>query len=260
MTESITVERERGTLRKTLPRHPEYLFALFHFCSTGVAVLCCRSQPSVREAWPALIVGSALSSLATIGGIVYADSAVHSFLLGLAVSRLAVIGATLHIMYLSNQQSYLFISPFFLQDSCYIHCQWHCYWKRRTADDECSLVAFAGHVSCCPCLEASNDELGYHASLCNQVRLESNHDCFHVQSTSCIISHGRRHVNGTRLHSQPSCCVLTNNRVSQHCHGKCQPVCRNGVGTTRKLSYWSTIYACHGNFCIVWIILSQSLP
>ena len=87
------MERERGTLRKTLTRKPEMIFALVNLVATGAAVFCCRSQVSSREGWPAVIVGSALSSLATLGGIVYADSAIHSFFLGLAVSVAAVTSA-----------------------------------------------------------------------------------------------------------------------------------------------------------------------
>lgn len=83
MTEVI--ERERGTLSKTLPRRTEVIFALVNCAATGAAVLCCHSLVTTRKDWACLVAGSALSSLATIGGIVYADSAIHSLFLGLAV-------------------------------------------------------------------------------------------------------------------------------------------------------------------------------
>lgn len=84
----VEVERERGTLSKTLPKHPEVIIAICHFAATGASILCCHSLIDSRKEWPALVVGSALSSLASIGGIVYADSAIHSLLLGLCVSVL----------------------------------------------------------------------------------------------------------------------------------------------------------------------------
>jgi hypothetical protein len=83
----VEVERERGTLSKTLPKHPEVIIAICHFAATCASmILCCHSLIDSRKEWPALVVGSALSSLASIGGIVYADSAIHSLLLGLCVS------------------------------------------------------------------------------------------------------------------------------------------------------------------------------
>jgi hypothetical protein len=82
----VEVERERGTLSKTLPKHPEVVIAICHFAATGASILCCHSLIDSRKEWPALVVGSALSSLASIGGIIYADSAIHSLLLGLCVS------------------------------------------------------------------------------------------------------------------------------------------------------------------------------
>lgn len=84
--ERASVERERGTLRRTLPRRPDVIFGIANVLAAGAAVLCCRSQVHSHEGWPALVVGAALSSLAVIVGIVYADSALHSFFLGLAVS------------------------------------------------------------------------------------------------------------------------------------------------------------------------------
>jgi hypothetical protein len=84
--ERTDMERERGTLRRTLPRRPDVILGIANVFATGVAVLCCRSQVHSREGWPALVVGAALSSLAAIAGIVYADSAIHSLFLGLAVS------------------------------------------------------------------------------------------------------------------------------------------------------------------------------
>ena len=85
--EVTTMERERGTLNKTLPKHAEVIIAISHFAATGASILCCHSLIDSRQEWPALVVGSALSSLATIGGIVYADSAIHSMLLGICVSN-----------------------------------------------------------------------------------------------------------------------------------------------------------------------------
>jgi hypothetical protein len=91
----VPVERERGTLSKTLPKRPEIIFALVHLAATGASTLCCYSLVETRQEWPALVVGSALSSLATIGGIVYADSAIHALFLGLAVSK-SVMAAPRH--------------------------------------------------------------------------------------------------------------------------------------------------------------------
>jgi hypothetical protein len=77
--ESAGVDREGGTHRVTAPRRPAVIFGIANVFCTGAAVLCSRKD------WPALVVGAALGSLATLAGIDYADSCIHSFFLGLAV-------------------------------------------------------------------------------------------------------------------------------------------------------------------------------
>lgn len=83
------VERERGTPNKTLLRRPGVIFGIANVVSTAATVYCCRSQVGVQLDWLIIIVGSFLSSLATIGGIAFADASEHSLFLGLAVRFLA---------------------------------------------------------------------------------------------------------------------------------------------------------------------------
>ena len=85
--EGAGMERERGTLRRTLPRRPDVIFGIANVFAASVAVYCCRLQVHSLEGWPALVVAAALSSLSVIVGIVYVDSAIHSLFLGLAVSN-----------------------------------------------------------------------------------------------------------------------------------------------------------------------------
>jgi hypothetical protein len=86
------VERERGTLRETLPKRPSIIVALFiAICTASATFLCQYASIGTDEAttWESLAVVAVitcLGALSAVAGILYSSSSIHSISYGIAVS------------------------------------------------------------------------------------------------------------------------------------------------------------------------------
>uniref|UniRef100_A0A7S2U916 Uncharacterized protein n=1 Tax=Attheya septentrionalis TaxID=420275 RepID=A0A7S2U916_9STRA len=84
------VERERGTLRETLPKRPSIIVALFiAICTASATYLCYYASIGNDEAttWESLAVVAVitcLGALSAVAGIVYSSSSIHSISYGIA--------------------------------------------------------------------------------------------------------------------------------------------------------------------------------
>lgn len=127
-----TEERERGTLSKTLPKRPDVIFGIANLVGTAASVYCCRSQLSSPDSWPSVVSGSALGSLATIAGIAYSDSSVHSLFLGVAVSIPELLNVALFLQYdqYLSLFLYLLLSRFSLHTSLMVLPLEKTLWRR----------------------------------------------------------------------------------------------------------------------------------
>lgn len=191
--ESRGVDRERGIPRVTASRRPDVIFGIANVFCTGAAVLCCRSQVHSRVDWPALVVGAALGSLATLAGIAYADSGIHSFFLGLAVRTAMKDGFPL-------SEIKQLIPFFFGVGSRYVHCQWRLHRKGRCGNDFTVAIPLKSHAFCHVNFEdTSNPKMV--SSFCHGSNTESHHVCWLLWPSPGDFAHGVCHISVGRRSS-----------------------------------------------------------